>query len=720
MREADAVSLLDVAIDYAINGWYVFPVTKEKAPFAGTKGLLEATIDIEQIKKWWTEKPDALVAVNAGMSGLLCLDFDEISTYENLLRDHPTILATRIHKTGSGGRHAIYLDGGHRIKSTSKAMMPELPGVHTRADGGYFIVAGTSIKGTYDVLYGGQKPKEIPELLMMWLKGAGLVDGAAREHKPVSTTTVPVKPEVVTPGPRHWVEKYSSEARVGQRHSIGAYLAAQLKAEGLSESEAQPHMLEYQRNVDRHDDHYTEQEALDSLAYVYMNYAQKAPIDVTQPRLVGADGAEIKVTPEHVEQAEYEQMIERAKNAASHAGIPEKIVAAAIKILKDDDPLEFIIRQVGRMHKSDENAARILVLSQVDIAVLNSKGYHPGCHGMSGKGKTDLCKAVKQCSPEGDIIETSLSGKSLFYNKIDEGTVIFADDVELDDSLRSTLKRASSNFTEPTRHMTVIKGEGASKWIPARVVWWLTSVDTDDDDQVLNREIPLPVDESEETDNTVFEQQIILLKTGRMPMVFDDDIETARAILFIIKRERCFVTFPLADIIEWKNKNNRRNFDVFADLLKSVALMNRLKPGHARITPAHGIMEVAASVDDFEKAVDIYGQFGQAQATKLTEIEMSILKFLSTKFHGATINEIQASVGKGRSRVYQILHGKDGQGGMLKKVDGLMYEPETELIETSDRVRKSKPHNIYRIDQKKFETFKLYENVVSNKNKNDK
>jgi hypothetical protein len=73
------MALLDVALDCIRRGWYVFPcVPHSKRPLGGLvpNGVLDASNDEGQIRKWWAAKPDANVAIACGPSRLSVVDCD--------------------------------------------------------------------------------------------------------------------------------------------------------------------------------------------------------------------------------------------------------------------------------------------------------------------------------------------------------------------------------------------------------------------------------------------------------------------------------------------------------------------------------------------------------------------------------------------------------------------------------------------------------------------
>lgn len=210
----------------------------------------------------------------------------------------------------------------------------------------------------------------------------------------------------------------------------------------------------------------------------------------------------------------------------------DKLKDLAMDILERGDPLEYIIGVLTRLHMGDEQAARILILSLVVQNVENAKGFHPGLHGASGKGKSDLAKAVKHLTPRGAVLETSLSSKVLFYEDLANGVVIFSDDIGLEDDMRTTLKRCTTNFTEPTMHKTLNKNRvPETHYMPPRMIWWLTSIDPDSDEQILNREIPCEIDETPETDMAVWRHQLELFRTGTMSLSETNEIRDRKSVV---------------------------------------------------------------------------------------------------------------------------------------------------------------------------------------------
>lgn len=128
------------ALRLARRGFYVFPLQRRaKAPIT-SHGCLDATLDEDQIRAWWSEYPGANIGINAGASGLLVIDLDGPNGLESWTRlecEHGAT-PTRTARTGAG-RHLYYASAVGRNTAGKLGT-----GIDTRGHNGY-VVAPPSI-----------------------------------------------------------------------------------------------------------------------------------------------------------------------------------------------------------------------------------------------------------------------------------------------------------------------------------------------------------------------------------------------------------------------------------------------------------------------------------------------------------------------------------------------------------------------------------------------
>ncbi|MGH3500813.1 MAG: bifunctional DNA primase/polymerase, partial [Nocardioidaceae bacterium] len=59
--------LPNVALWYAEQGLHVFPLEpKGKRPYPGSHGCKEATADLDQVRAWWSARPEANIGIATG------------------------------------------------------------------------------------------------------------------------------------------------------------------------------------------------------------------------------------------------------------------------------------------------------------------------------------------------------------------------------------------------------------------------------------------------------------------------------------------------------------------------------------------------------------------------------------------------------------------------------------------------------------------------------
>jgi len=137
--------MIERALAYIEAGWAVFPlIPNSKRPMT-KNGFKDASKAREDVRRWWTEQPDANIGISTGEpSGLVVVDVDVkngakgMESLASLSGIDPTLTV----KTPSGGLHLYYLTAG-----PTRCRTGILPGIDIKADGGYVVAPGSVIDG---------------------------------------------------------------------------------------------------------------------------------------------------------------------------------------------------------------------------------------------------------------------------------------------------------------------------------------------------------------------------------------------------------------------------------------------------------------------------------------------------------------------------------------------------------------------------------------------
>jgi putative DNA primase/helicase len=112
-------TLAEAARRYAEHGWHVFPLAdRDKVPRDGFAWKELATNDVETVRRWWRESPDANIALVPGPSGLVVVDIDSntadvVASWLGLTSE-PT-LEVRTGRSDFPGRHLYFRYRGSAI-----------------------------------------------------------------------------------------------------------------------------------------------------------------------------------------------------------------------------------------------------------------------------------------------------------------------------------------------------------------------------------------------------------------------------------------------------------------------------------------------------------------------------------------------------------------------------------------------------------------------------
>ena len=219
----DDTALLDAALYYASMGLPVFPCQPRTKKPACANGFYDATTDKAIIRAWWSQNPDANVAMPTGKaSDLVAVDVDPRHGGDESLVDltasHSPLPETAEALTGGGGRHIFVQHPGGRVPCSQSAIAP---GVDIKGDGGYVVLPpsvhpdGGSYAWEFSSDIADVRPAPCPEWLVALIRD----DTEETPHEPTSRPTD------------------ANAIPSGQRNSALASLGGGMRRMGMSEGE---------------------------------------------------------------------------------------------------------------------------------------------------------------------------------------------------------------------------------------------------------------------------------------------------------------------------------------------------------------------------------------------------------------------------------------------------------------------------------------------------
>lgn len=367
-----------------------------------------------------------------------------------------------------------------------------------------------------------------------------------------------------------------------------------------------------------------------------------------------------------------EENASKAKTPEDEEGITEEIKAKAIEILKTGTPVQFFLDTYNKIHVGDRDLGQILVYCVGSQLNKTSMGLHPKLSGESGMGKSDAVETFLHCLPKCAYIKTSLSSKALFYHDIKPGTIIFLDDYKQNDDLDAIIKQTSSRFHDPYEHRTIDKDREAQIMIaPPEIVWAITSVDSSQDIQVLNRQVGMDVDGSEDQTKAVIDHLLAQATKGEERFPITEDVLICRAIILEIRKHSFKVAIPYAKRIKWLDLSSRRNPSIFLDLIRANAVWHFMQREQAEED------FIAAIEQDFIDAKTLYLGRADTLIDKLSKPERRLAEAILKNQGEMYREEAAAKLGVSVCRISQLVHGENGKTGLIQKLPGFNVDKVT-------------------------------------------
>lgn len=390
-----------------------------------------------------------------------------------------------------------------------------------------------------------------------------------------------------------------------------------------------------------------------------------------------------------------------------------EIKAKALDILQNGDPVQYVADSCGKLVLGAEKAFKKLTCCIADQNVNQSAGLHPKLNGDSSGGKTHTVYTFAHHMPREAVIKGSMSAKAGFYHNDGARVLRILDDYQAgNEDLDTVIKQTSSEFHAEYTHRTVANHEAKTLTISSEQTWAITSVDSAQEIQVLNRQMPINVDDSVDLTIQVNNMTVKRYCNGDRQYPVTEAVLVSRCIIQTLRDEGYIdVRVPFGDRIEWLDTTNRRNPSIFMDLVVAYTSMFR----YQREKDAEGFY--LATEEDFGAARMLFtDKDGEELVKRFTKKERETLEFLVSRPSGITQDDLAEHLGVSRQRAGQIIYGQKGLGGLMQKV-AIKEKDLSEMVRLSDDNSRTIRMKIYSL--KDYDKFAGFDAVVRLKPQSD-
>jgi hypothetical protein len=305
----------------------------------------------------------------------------------------------------------------------------------------------------------------------------------------------------------------------------------------------------------------------------------------------------------------------------------------ALELIKDGQAQKFIIQKHSSTYAgiSDRISWALSCVFASTHTTSSVGGVHLKIGGPSGNGKNTLVTNFANLTPPTMWRLTSPSAKNMFYcDWIHPDMVIIIDEFNNNNlDLITTMKLSTSRFQDKTLADTVAFFESKTLEMPERIAFIILSVEPLANEELNQRCLTVDVPGGEDYLKNVNKKQKgreqNLPTKENQP---DFDTQVCKCIFSILNLRTYEIRIPFAPVIEWRDVQRTRNWELFADLIKCSTYYNILnreyffKPDD----PETGVY--LATYDDYLNAVEIYNKLSDNNVTKLSDKELKIINVL--------------------------------------------------------------------------------------------
>jgi hypothetical protein len=204
-----------------------------------------------------------------------------------------------------------------------------------------------------------------------------------------------------------------------------------------------------------------------------------------------------------------------------------RVQAQAKEIIEAGASYDYILDVWKSRHFGADIVGKVLLVSVGPGSIKDSKGIHVQICGKAGSGKSDAAMKMAELMNPKWMLSSALTPQVLFYptEGFIDGSIVFVDDMVWNSDLGVSVKRITSAFQTGGQRTVTTDGVGIRQTSNKRLTFWVTSVDSQADEQIRDRFILVESDSSEEHIKKCLD--MLKIKAAGKTVKVDDAFEIA-------------------------------------------------------------------------------------------------------------------------------------------------------------------------------------------------
>lgn len=343
------------------------------------------------------------------------------------------------------------------------------------------------------------------------------------------------------------------------------------------------------------------------------------------------------------------------------------IKQAANEIIEHGEAYEYIYQVWQKRVKGNQWLGKALLISRGVQSCRNTKGIHVYAHGKHGQGKSEGMEKMAELVPSEFMMDEDVSPLAIHYASeegwLQTATTLFIDEMLWTDSLAAICKKCMTKFQHGASHLTVIDGKPKRCRTKERMAIWTNSADIQTDEQLRDRVLDVPVDETQTKEIIEFQKTRDTLPDALGD--YDRETVVCQEILRDLASKSFTVQIPFAQRIKFPTSEGTRGYNIFSDLIKGLAALRYT----LRSTNEKG--QLMANENDYSHAKELYEGIAGHSEARYTPAETRVLQAIIDNGFTALIADIRKRTGLSEGRIKDIINGR---GKDEQKRHGLLYK----------------------------------------------